>query len=312
MKPKEDSHDGGGGLPFALAAYFLWGVVPLYIALLVTVDPLRFVAWRILWTIPICLAALLATRRLAQIRTAFSDGRTICLLLVTSALIAANWLIYVMAVVSGHIYAASLGYYINPLLNILLGTVFLRERLSRLQWLAVAIAAAGIAVLAKDAAATLVMSVLLAATFAVYGLIRKLLPVGAMQGLMAEVLILALPSVAVLAFYPRGAADFGDGLRISLLLVGSGFITGIPLMLFAAAARRMDYSALGFVQFLAPTMVFLFGLFLFQEELKSAQAISFALIWAAIALFCGDILVRRQARGRAYRADAKRNGSPTA
>lgn len=281
-----------GGLPYALGAYVIWGVLPLYIVLLNTVDPFHLVAWRVLWTVPICLVALAISGNLGKLTAAFADRRVLALLLLSSALISVNWVTYVAAVQAGHFYAASLGYYINPLVNVLLGTVLLRERLSRLQWLAVAIAACGIAVLAFEARDTLLISLMLAFSFGFYGLVRKRVKVDALPGLSVEVLVLTLPAIAALLIVPAGQEDFGDGWRISLLLVAAGPITGLPLMLFAEAARRMTYSALGFVQFLTPTVVFIQALVLFGEPLKPAQGLCFVLIWIAIAVFCADIVVR--------------------
>ncbi|RVQ69551.1 EamA family transporter RarD [Croceicoccus ponticola] len=280
------------GLPYALGAYALWGTMPLYLVMLNGVDPFRLVAWRIVWTIPVCLMALAAIGGFAKLHAAFANRRALALLLLSSLLITLNWIVYVVAVQAGHFYAASLGYYINPLVNVLLGTIFLRERLSRLQWLAVAIAASGIAVLAIEAREMLVISLTLALSFGFYGLLRKRVAVDALPGLTVEVLLLTIPAIVALMFVPQGVRDFGDGWSLSFLLVGAGLMTGVPLLLFAVAARRMTYSALGFVQFLAPTMVFLQGLFLFGENLKPVQAICFVLIWTAIAIFCADMLMR--------------------
>jgi len=286
----------GHGLPFAVGAYVLWGMMPAFITLLNGVDPYRLVAWRVLWTIPVCLVFLLIWGGFRRVRTAFSDRRALALLLLASLLISVNWIVYVVAVQAGYFYAASLGYYINPLINVLLGTIFLKERLSRLQWLAVAVAAVGIAILALEARATLYVSIALALSFGFYGLIRKQVSVEAVPGLTVEVLLLTLPAIAALFVLPEGARAFGDDWNVSLLLMAAGLMTGAPLVLFATAARRMTYSALGFVQFLAPTMVFLQGLLVFGEELKTAQGICFALIWTAIALFCGDIAMKSRRR----------------
>lgn len=292
----ETAVTGRSGLPYALGAYFLWGVMPLFIALLNAVDPFRLVAWRALWTVPLCLAALIALGDLGKLRAALADRRAMSLLLLSALLVSFNWVVYVIAVQQGHIYAASLGYYINPLVNVLLGTVFLRERLTALQWLAVGIAAIAIAILAFNAAQTLLISLALAISFGFYGLVRKTISVDSLPGLTIEVAWLAIPAIGILAVVPAGTLDFGDGWRISLLLAASGAMTAVPLWLFAAAARRMTYSALGFVQFLAPTMVFFSGLLIFEEDLRAAQASAFVLIWTAIALFCADILRRGRRR----------------
>lgn len=282
----------GGGLIYALGAYFIWGLLPLYFVWLNGVDPYRLVAWRVLLTIPLCFAALIAMRELGKLRQTFADGRTTMLLLVSASLIGVNWLIYILAVQAGEFYAASLGYYINPLINVLIGTLFLGERLSRLQWSAVAIAASGIAILAAEATSTLYISLSLAMTFGIYGLVRKKAHVESLPGLTVEVLLIAPVAIAALLLIPRSSQDFGTDWATSLLLFGAGVVTAVPLLLFATAAKRMTYSALGFVQFLAPTMVFLCGLLVFREELHTAQAICFVLIWIAVALFCTDIIRR--------------------
>ncbi|HEX2794506.1 MAG TPA: EamA family transporter RarD [Croceicoccus sp.] len=294
MAPVQKS---SGGLPYALGAYAIWGVMPLYIVLLNTVDPFHLVGWRVLWSIPICLIALALTGTMGKLKQALADRGALRWLLLSSILISVNWLTYVAAVQTGHFYAASLGYYINPLVNVILGTVLLHERLSRLQWLAVGIAAAGIAVLAFEARDTLVISLVLAFSFSFYGFVRKRVKVDALPGLSVEVFMLTLPAIAALLLLPAGEKDFGDGWTISLLLMGAGLMTGVPLTLFAEAARRMTYSALGFVQFLTPTVVFVQGLVMFGEPLKPAQGVCFLLIWVAIAVFCADIIVRSRRGG---------------
>ncbi len=284
------------GLPYALGAYTLWGLLPLYLVWLNPVDPFRLVAWRVLWTIPICFAALALFRNFAKLKAAFSNRRAIGLLLLSALLITVNWVAYIIAVQAGQFYAASLGYYINPLVNVLLGTLFLGEKLSKLQWLAVAVASMGIGILVFEAADTLYISLTLAFSFGLYGLVRKEVKVDALPGLTVEVLLVAPLALVALAVVPEGAEDFGTSVSMSLLLMGAGVMTGVPLLLFATAARRMTYSALGFVQFLAPTMVFLSGLLIFGQELVTAQAICFALIWTAVALFCADIVMKGRRR----------------
>ncbi|GGD45144.1 EamA family transporter RarD [Croceicoccus pelagius] len=284
------------GLPYALGAYTLWGLLPLYLVWLNPVDPFRLVAWRVLWTIPICFAALALFRNFAKLKAAFSNRRAIGLLLLSALLITVNWVAYIIAVQAGQFYAASLGYYINPLVNVLLGTLFLGEKLSKLQWLAVAVASMGIGILVFEAADTLYISLTLAFSFGLYGLVRKQVKVDALPGLTVEVLLVAPLALVALAVVPEGAEDFGTSVSMSLLLMGAGVMTGVPLLLFATAARRMAYSALGFVQFLAPTMVFLSGLLIFGQELVTAQAICFALIWTAVALFCADIVMKGRRR----------------
>ena len=283
------------GLPLALAAYTIWGFLPLYIALLRHVPAFELVAWRVIFTLPLCLAIAAVRRQLGEIARGLADWRVLRLMLASAALIGVNWVIYVAAINGGHIYASSLGYYINPLVNVLLGTVFLGERLSRMQWSAVALAVLGVGALLLGARDTLGISLALALSFALYGLVRKVAPVGALPGLTIEAILLLPLAAATALWFAHGDAfsSFGHDPRTSLLLAGAGVLTAVPLLLFALAARRMDLSTLGFVQYLAPTIVFILGLTVFGETLRPAQLASFVLIWAALALFSWDLWRRR-------------------
>jgi len=279
------------GMPYALAAYALWGLLPLYLHALDRVPPLEFVGWRTVCTLPVCLIIVLATRQGGALIAALTNPRQLAALGLSALLIGANWTIYVLAIEHGHVFAASLGYYINPLLNVLIGTLFLGERLGGRRKIAVALATAGVAVLAAGAWQTLGLSLTLAASFASYGLLRKKIPVGALPGLTIEAGLLTLPAMALIAYShgPAGIAMRGDQ---ALLLSASGVITAVPLLLFTYAAQRMDFSALGFAQFSTPTLGFLLALFYFHETLHPVQLASFVLIWAAIAVFCWDLWAR--------------------
>ena len=289
------SPDRPKGLPLALVAYTIWGFLPLYIALLRHVPAFELVAWRVIFTLPLCLAIAAMRRQLGEIARGLADWRVLRLMLASAALIAVNWVIYVAAINGGHIYASSLGYYINPLVNVLLGTVFLGERLSRLQWGAVALAVLGVGALLAGARDTLGISLALALSFALYGLVRKVAPVGALPGLTIEtILLLPLATATAIWFaHGDGVSSFGQEVRTSLLLAGAGVLTAVPLLCFALAARRMNLSTLGFVQYLSPTIVFVLGLTVFGETLRPAQLASFVLIWAALALFSWDLWRRR-------------------
>ncbi|MBD3728458.1 MAG: EamA family transporter RarD, partial [Sphingomonadales bacterium] len=222
------------------------------------------------------------------------------ILAISATLIGLNWLVYVWAIQVGQVYAASLGYYINPLVNVLLGTLVLKERLTRMQWAAVAVAGCGIALLAWGALDALWISLTLASSFGIYGLLRKRVPVGALPGLTIESAILLLPAIGIALWYgasPAGSA-FLQTPGLSAAIVLGGIVTAIPLLLFAIAARRMDYSTLGFIQFLAPTIVFVLGLTVFGQELKPVKLACFVLIWIAIGLFSWDLWQRRK-RARA-------------
>lgn len=284
-----------GGLPYALGAYAIWGLLPLYLLLVRQVPPFGFVGWRIVFTVPVCLAAVIILRQGAELRRALANRRLVGLLLVSALLIGGNWLVYVAAIQAGHVFASSLGYYINPLVNVLAGTLFLGERLNRRQWCAVALAAAGVAPLAVAAHEMLAISLVLALTFSGYGLVRKFAPVAPLPGLTIESLLLLMPALALIGWQVQANQTGGVGTEpgITALLALSGIITATPLLLFAAAARRMSFSALGFVQFIAPTIAFLLGLFVFHEPLRPVQLASFIAIWIAIALFSWDLWLRR-------------------
>lgn len=283
------SHEGG--LPYALAAYGIWGFVPLFFKLLSSVPPVEVLAQRILWSLPLCFLIMAFRRQIGEYLAVLRDWKVLRLLLASSVLIAVNWLVYIYAIFTDHVLAASLGYYLNPLVNVMLGMVFLGERLSRMQMLAVVIAGVGVAILLAGALDTLWISLTLAFTFGIYGLLRKIAPVGSLPGLSVETTVLLLPSLAVAGYY-LAAGDgrgFGSEKSISLLLMAGGVVTAVPLLLFATAARRMSYAALGFVQYMAPTIQFLLSLFVFDEPLKPVQLACFLLIWVSIAVFSFDM-----------------------
>ena len=280
-----DSH-ARAGLVFGIGAYGLWGLLPIYFKLIAAVPAVAIVAHRIVWSM-VALGLLLAlTRGWAQVRDALSHRGTLRLLVLTSVLIATNWLIYVYAVNSGHILAGSLGYYLNPLANILLGRFVLKEPLSRIQWLAVAIAAAGVSVLAAGALSHLWISLTLCISFALYGLLRKIAKVEATAGLSIETALLLPFAIGWLAWTTGGPAPvWGRNSTELLLLLFTGVASTVPLLLFTAAARRLRYSTLGILQFLAPTLQFLVAVFLYGEAFGGAQAIAFAAIWTAATLY---------------------------
>jgi chloramphenicol-sensitive protein RarD len=285
------------GLAPALGAYLIWGFLPLYLILVRAVPPFEFVAWRIIWTLPLCLLIAALRRQLPEIAATLRNPRALGLLAVSATLVAINWVVYIWAIQADEIYAASLGYYINPLVNVLLGTAVLGEKLSRRQWTAVAIAGGGIAMLLGGALTTLWISLTLAVSFGTYGLVRKRIDVGALPGLAIESGLLLIPSAALAGWYAatRGSS-FGHDLSLSLLIVLGGALTAIPLWLFATAARRMSYSTLGFIQFLAPSIVFVLGLTVFDKPLHPAEFAAFMAIWAAIAVFVWDLVVTSRAR----------------
>ncbi len=285
------------GLPYALGAHVVWGSMPLYLLLVQGVPPLEFVAWRLVFTLPLCLVFVAATGSWGELAAVLRNRRAVLTLLGSASMVAVNWWLYVWAIHNGHIYAASLGYYILPLMMMLLGLVVLGERLTRRQWAAVLLAGLGVGVLAVGALTTMWLSVSMAVTFGVYGLLRKTVAAGALAGLTVESMILYPVALAIVGWYwttPEGPA-LAQGWGTALAVAWSGPMTAIPLMMFATAARRMPYTVIGFLQFSSPTIVFLLGVFVFGEELRPAQLACYVLIWAAAALFTWELLRGRKA-----------------
>jgi chloramphenicol-sensitive protein RarD len=284
------------GLPYALGAHAFWGSMPLYLLLVNSVPPLEFVAWRLIFTLPLCGLFLAMSNGWAELGAVLRDRRALATLAGSAAMVAVNWWLYVWAIQSGHVYAASLGYYILPLLMMLLGLLVLGERLTRPQWVAVVLAGLGVGILAAGALTTMWLSVSMAVTFGLYGLLRKTVAAGPLAGLTIESLILYPAALGIVAWYwttPAGPA-IGRGWELALAVAWSGPMTAVPLMWFATAARRLPYTVIGFIQFISPTIVFLLGLFVFGEDLRPAQLACFALIWAAAALFTWELVRGRK------------------
>ncbi|WP_325100105.1 EamA family transporter RarD [Aurantiacibacter sediminis] len=292
----------GQAVFFAFLAHMFWGFMPIYLILVADVPAVEFVAWRTSFTLPICLFFVWYRGRGDHLRECLSDRRTMLTLLGSSAMIAINWLGYIWAIQNTHVYAASLGYYILPLNMMLLGVVFLGEKLSLRQWAAVALAALGVGALATGALTTLWLSLTLAMSFGIYGLLRKTAAAGPLVGLTLEAIILlplVLGYLGYVQFFGGGTA-FGRDTVETLAIMAGGLMTAIPLLLFASAARALPYTLIGFMQFIAPTLVFILGLTVFHEELQAAQLAAFLAIWGAVALFSWDIW----AKSRAARAAA--------
>lgn len=285
------------GLPEAIGAYVIWGFMPLFFKQLQGISPVEIVAHRVVWSVVLILAILWARSRLHEFRAALADTRTRNFMMMSTVLIAINWLVYVFAVANNQILAASLGYYINPLVNVALGVLFFAERMNRTQIVAIVLAACGVVVLASESLASIWISLLLAASFGLYGMVRKKAPVGSLPGLACEttlLLPLALGYVMWAAMYDP-TPGFGYSTTTDIYLIAGGVITTAPLLLFASAARKMPLSTLGFVQFIGPTIQFALGVFVYDEPFTQAHAICFGLIWLAVALFCIDGVKRSRA-----------------
>jgi len=278
------------GFALGLAAYALWGVLPIYFKTIEALPAVDIVAHRVIWSLPFLAVLMLLSRGWPKVERALRHRRTIGMLTATAVLIGTNWLLYVHAVTSGHILAASFGYYLNPLANVLLGRFVLHEKLNRLQWTAVAIAAAGISVLAAGALGQLWLSLALCVTFALYGLLRKVVQADAVTGLAIETVILFPLALLWLAWrHSQGAAVMGTTETLTILLLLAGIVSTTPLLLFTAAAKRLQYSTLGMLQFIAPTLQFLIGV-AYGEPLKLAHFIAFPAIWIALGLYVTALL----------------------
>ena len=279
-------HPPQRGFLYGVAAYALWGVLPLYFKAIADVPATDIVAHRVLWSLPFLAALVALSRGWDKVRAVVRDPRTLGVLTVSAALIGINWLLYVYAVTGGHILAASFGYYLNPIANVLLGRFVLKEPLSRLQWSAVAIAGAGITVLAAGALGQLWISLTLCLSFALYGLLRKVVRADAVTGLGIETALLLPFAIAWLAWRAlAGQPVFGFSATDAGLLVLAGVVSTTPLLLFTAAARKLAYSTLGMLQFLAPTLQFLIAVLLYGERFTMAHAAAFAAIWLALVLY---------------------------
>lgn len=278
------------GLLAAIGSYVLWGVFPLYWYLLKHVPSLQIIAHRIVWCAVFVVGYLLLREGTAWLRESLARPKVGRLLVASSLLISFNWGIYIWAVTNGRVIEASLGYFINPLVNVLLGVLVLRERLNRAQWVAVAIAAAGVLWLAFLHGQPPWVSLALAFSFAIYGLIRKVAHVDAIPGLAIESLILLVPALAWLAWAQvQGVGAFGNGTWGSdALLVFGGALTALPLIGFAYGARRIPYSLVGILQYIAPTLQLISGVWLLGEAFTGTQAVGFGAIWFALAIYAAD------------------------
>jgi chloramphenicol-sensitive protein RarD len=285
------------GLAQGLAAYVIWGVLPLFFWLLASVDAGEVVAMRVFWSLGLLAVLTIALRRAPVLLAAVRNRRAMLLLVASSALISVNWLVFIWAVQHRHVLESSLGYFLNPLVNVLLGVVLLRERLGAAQMVAVCLAVIGVAVLAAGAGQGIWISLTLAFSFGFYGLVRKVAPVEALEGLTIETAILTPIGLGYLIWL-GGASGlaFGQTPVITVALIASGIVTAVPLLLFAGAARRLPYSTLGLLQYIAPSMSFILAVTFFGEHMTTAHAICFGLIWTGLAIFAlhGTVVARRR------------------
>jgi len=278
------------GLAYALLAYTAWGVFPIYFKALVGVPALEVLAHRILWSLLLLAVVAPLVGRFATTLHALSREKRLTVL-ASATLLAANWLTYIWAVQAGRVLEASVGYFVNPLVSVLLGVLVLRERLRRTQVLAIALAGLGVVALVIRLRALPWLPLTLALTFGLYGLLRKQAGVDAVGGLLAETILLAAPALALVFLRARaGVAAFGRDLPTSLLLVAAGPVTTVPLVWFALGVQRLRLSTVGILQYVTPTLQFLLAVALYHEPFGSAHAVAFGFIWSALALYTWDAL----------------------
>jgi chloramphenicol-sensitive protein RarD len=274
------------GFGYALAAYVIWGLFPLYWPLLEPTPAIQILAHRMLWSLLFVGALLAARRRWGFVAELRRDPRRVGLLVLAGLLISVNWGVYIWATNSGHVLEASLGYFITPLVNIGLGVLALKERLQRTQWAAVIIGVAAVVVIAVGYGRVPWIALTLAASFGGYGLVKKLARTQALESMSVETSVMAVPAAAYLIFAnARGHGSFGHvSAGMNLLLVSSGIVTIIPLLFFAAAARSVPLSVMGMLQYITPVLQFLIGIFLRHESLAGSELAGFALVWLALAV----------------------------
>ncbi len=290
------------GVLAGLGAYVFWGVFPIYFKLIDTVAPTEVLMHRVIWAVPFGALILSLRGQWTELFAALRRPRVLAWLTLSSLIISANWFVYIWAVINDHIFETSLGYYINPLIYVLAGVVFFGERLRRAQLAAVALATIGVLILTIHGGTLPWVSLSLAILFTAYGVIRKQVAIGAMPGLFAETTLLFPLAFAALLWLMLGQqASFpAPEVSANVLLLLAGPFTVLPLLFFAVAARRLSLTTLGFMQFLAPTLQFLVGVY-YGEVLTTAHLVCFAFIWLAVALFSYDALLAGRRQGRALR-----------
>ena len=291
MKISED-RDTPAGLAFAVSAYVIWGFLPLYMKLMDHIPAAEIVAHRVIWSVPIAGLILVSMRRTADIRAALLNPRMLAMGLLTASIISLNWGIYVWAISSGHTLDAALGYYINPLFSIALGAVFLGERPSRLQMFAIALAIAAVIVLTVSAGKVPWVAIGLFVSWGFYALCKKQLPVGPNQGFLLEVLILLLPAMGFVTWLLINQKSHFIILSLydTGLLLGCGAVSAIPLMLYANGAKQLRLTSIAILQYIAPTIIFLCAVFVFDEPFGHARMIAFPMIWAALLIYSATLI----------------------
>ncbi|MDK9779419.1 MULTISPECIES: EamA family transporter RarD [unclassified Vibrio] len=303
MTPEEQQRSRQGVL-LAIGAYTMWGIAPIYFKSIAEVSPLEILSHRVIWSFFLLAALLHFGRHWRSVRDIIKNKTKMMFLVSTAILVGANWLIFIWAVNSNHMLDASLGYYINPLINVLLGMVFLGERLRKLQWFAVVLAACGVLVQLIVFGSVPVVAIALAMSFGFYGLLRKKVSVEAQTGLFIETLVM-LPAAAIYLLFIASSPTsnmLDNPMQLNTLLIAAGVITTLPLLCFTGAATRLKLSTLGFFQYIGPSLMFLLAVLIYGEPFTSDKAITFAFIWGALVVFSFDGLRNNSKSRKAARA----------
>lgn len=281
------------GLLYAGAAFLIWGLGPIYWKAIAAVPALEISAHRVVWAFLFILILIVIGRLRTEFFSALKDLRILLTLMLTAVILAGNWLLYVWAINNNYMLQGSLGYYINPLVNVVFGVLFLRERLRPAQVLAVLLAGAGVVYLTFSYGEFPWIALALAASFGLYGLIRKVAPVGALVGLGIETMFMLVPAAAYLIYLEsQGSASFLRGsVSIDLLLLGTAVLTAVPLTCFTAGARRINLTTVGLLQYMAPTLIFLLAVFYYHEPFAAAQVRTFIMIWIALIIYSTDSMI---------------------
>lgn len=296
LKPTANE-DTPQGLAFALSAYVMWGFLPLYMKLLSHVPAAEVIAHRVIWSVPIAAVVLIWLKRTDSLREAIRSPRMLGMACVTAILVSLNWGIYVYAIITDRALEAALGYYINPLFSIFLAAVVLGERLNRAQLVALALAAGAVLILTLDAGGIPWLALGMMLTWGLYALAKKSLPIGPNQGFLLEVLILLVPALGYAGYLMvAGTSQFLTSVPTASLLIGCGFVTAIPLMVYANGAKLLRLSTISILQYIAPTMIFLIAVFVFDEPFGQARMIAFPMIWIALVIYTGATLREMRAK----------------
>lgn len=291
-------HDSRRGLGYAVAAYVMWGLFPLYWPLLEPTSAVQILAHRMVWSLVFIAGVLVVRRQWGFVAVIWHDKRRLLLLALAALLVSINWGVYIWGVNSGHVVETSLGYFVNPLVSIALGVIVLKEGLRRVQWIAVAIGVVAVAVIAIDYGRPPWIALTLAATFGGYGLVKKFAATTALESMAVETAVMAPPALTFLiAVEMMGTGSFGHvAVGTDLLLVAAGAVTAIPLLCFAAATRRVPLSVMGLLQYIMPVLQFMVGVYVRHEPLPTSELIGFALVWVALLVLTGNEVA--QWRGR--------------